>query len=137
MSGEFSLSTSRIRRARYSRVLSFVLLFLISYGSSTEIFHHHGLAAEKGSVSEKTNPSSANLFSDSEQKILHPRHSRSGIVSSVSSNADCRVPPSSHPFSSWRPLIFNQESPQIRSRTIHFQPPHLADARHHLPSNRT
>src|ERR1044071_3548059 len=68
MSGEFSLSTSRIRRARYSRVLSFVLLFLISYGSSTEIFHHHGLAAEKGSVSEKTNPSSANLFSDSEQK---------------------------------------------------------------------
>jgi hypothetical protein len=38
--------------------LSYLLLFLISYGSSTEIFHHHGFA------SEKSNATSANLFSD-------------------------------------------------------------------------
>src|SRR5436190_2071021 len=58
MTGEFSVSTSRIRRVRCSRVVSYLLLFLISYGSSTEIFHHHGFASQKSSAT------SANLFSD-------------------------------------------------------------------------
>jgi len=56
---DFTLITSRVRRARCSRLLSYLLLFLISYGSSTEVFHHHGFAAEK------TNATSANLLSDS------------------------------------------------------------------------
>jgi hypothetical protein len=67
MTGTFKVSTSGIRRARSSRVLSFLLLFLISYGSSTEIFHHHGLAAQKSSVAENTNATS-NSFSSAEQK---------------------------------------------------------------------
>src|SRR5438045_8114959 len=61
MTGDFTVSTSRMRRARSSRALSYLLLFLISYGSSTEVFHHHGFA------SAKSNATSANLLSDSGQ----------------------------------------------------------------------
>src|SRR5574341_1497521 len=68
MTGEFTVSTSRIRRATGSRVLSYVLLFLISYGSSTEIFHHHGLASQKAAASENAGSTSANVFSDTEQR---------------------------------------------------------------------
>jgi hypothetical protein len=68
MTGEFTVSTSGIRRARSSRVLSYLLLFLISYGSATEIFHHHGFAAQKASVAENTNTTFANSFSSTEQK---------------------------------------------------------------------
>ena len=67
MTGEVTISTSRIRRARCSRVLSYLLLFLISYGSSTEIFHHHGLASEKPNAAESDGSTSANLFSDTER----------------------------------------------------------------------
>src|SRR5205807_3246451 len=60
MTGDFAVfSTSSIRRARCSLVVSYLLLFLISYGSSTEIFHHHGFA------SQKSGAPSANQFSDS------------------------------------------------------------------------
>src|SRR5437764_14400381 len=54
-----AVTITRIRRARSSRLLSYLLLFLISYGSSTEIFHHHGFE------SEQSNAASGNLFSDS------------------------------------------------------------------------
>src|SRR5882724_11234481 len=57
--GNPAVTITRIRRARSSRLLSYLLLFLISYGSSTEIFHHHGFASQKSSAT------SANLFSDS------------------------------------------------------------------------
>ena len=53
------IATSSIRRARSSRLLSYLLLFLMSYGSSTEIFHHHGFASAKSTAT------SANLLSDS------------------------------------------------------------------------
>jgi hypothetical protein len=45
MIGDLTLKPTRLRRSTGSRFLSYLLLFLISYGSSTEIFHHHGLAA--------------------------------------------------------------------------------------------
>src|SRR3954447_16409765 len=58
MTGKFIALSSRIRRAPRSRVLSYLLLFLISYGSSAEILHHHGLASvNSGEIS-------ANVFSD-------------------------------------------------------------------------
>src|SRR6266404_412248 len=56
---DFAVTTSSIRRARSSRLLSYLLLFLISYGSSTEIFHHHGFASAKSTAT------SADLLSDS------------------------------------------------------------------------
>jgi hypothetical protein len=58
MAGNISHTAFPMRRARRSRVLAYLLLFLISYGSSTEIFHHHGFA------SGKKQATSANLVSD-------------------------------------------------------------------------
>jgi hypothetical protein len=58
MADLIATSGNRRAQARSSRLLSYLLLFLISYGSSTEIFHHHGFA------SEKSHATSANLVSD-------------------------------------------------------------------------
>jgi hypothetical protein len=67
MSRVLTVSTSRIRRARSSRLLSYLLLFLICYGSTVEIFHHHGLATQNLSAAQTSSDLSANLLSDGEQ----------------------------------------------------------------------
>ncbi|PWT90616.1 MAG: hypothetical protein C5B55_09465 [Blastocatellia bacterium] len=58
-----TISTLHIRRARGSRVLSYLLLFLISYSSSAEIFHHHGLGSEKITATSRW----ASVFSDTSE----------------------------------------------------------------------
>jgi hypothetical protein len=47
--------------------LSYLLLFLICYGSTVEIFHHHGLASQNLSAAQTSSDLSANLLSDGEQ----------------------------------------------------------------------
>jgi hypothetical protein len=47
MIGAFLVSSSRSRQARWSRLSSYVLLFLISFSSSIEIFHRHGFVDKK------------------------------------------------------------------------------------------
>ena len=54
-------------RARNSRVLSYLLLFLICYGSTAEVFHHHGLASQNLNASQSSNDVNANLVTDSER----------------------------------------------------------------------
>jgi hypothetical protein len=63
MIGDLTLRPIQIRRSTGSRLLSYLLLFLISYGSSTEIFHHHGLASQKPSASQIA----GSTFSDTER----------------------------------------------------------------------
>jgi len=61
------VSTSRIRRARSSRLLSYLLLFLICYGSSVEVLHHHGLTSQNPSASQSFGETTGNQLSDGEQ----------------------------------------------------------------------
>lgn len=67
MTRVLTVSTSRIRRARSSRYLSYLLLFLICYGSSVEVLHHHGLASQKANVSQSSGELDANLITDGER----------------------------------------------------------------------
>jgi len=61
MTGDYSVSITRIRRAHGSRVLSYFLLLLISYSGSAEIIHHHSLASSNNVATE----TSANILSES------------------------------------------------------------------------
>ncbi|HEY6242918.1 MAG TPA: hypothetical protein VIX17_03165 [Pyrinomonadaceae bacterium] len=61
MTGDYSVSITRIRRARGSRVLSYLLVFLIGYSASAEILHHHSLASSNTAARE----TSANVLSES------------------------------------------------------------------------
>src|SRR5215831_2655913 len=67
MTGSYIASTSRIRRARSSRALSYLLLFLICYGSSVEVLHHHGLASQNPSATQSFGDTCGNQLSDGEQ----------------------------------------------------------------------
>ena len=68
MTRVLTVSTYRIQRGRSSRFLSYLLLFLICYGSSVETFHHHGLASQNPSASETSGELTSNLLSDGEQR---------------------------------------------------------------------
>ena len=59
--------TSRIRRARSSRALSYLLLFLICYGSTVEVFHHHELESQRASASQTSTELNANALTDGEE----------------------------------------------------------------------
>src|ERR1041385_1942933 len=67
MTRVLTLSTSRIRRAPSSRALSYLLLFLICYGSSVEALHHHGVASSNPSATQSFGESGGNQLSDNEQ----------------------------------------------------------------------
>src|SRR5436190_23446823 len=66
MTRVLTVSTSRIRRARSSRALSYLLLFLICYGSSVEVLHHHGVTSSR-SATQSFGESSGNQLADDEQ----------------------------------------------------------------------
>jgi len=47
MRGRLPLLGHRGQRARWSRVVTWVLILLIGYGSTAEAVHHHGIASRK------------------------------------------------------------------------------------------
>ena len=67
MTRVLTFSISRMRQASSSRVLSYLLLVLICYGSSVEVLHHHELSSQNASASQSSTELNANLITDGEQ----------------------------------------------------------------------